>query len=117
MKAELEIIIGMKEANVLKLKTRLMENYTYQLSWIGEDLFMEQYKLEHYKAILEDVVKLGEQESMSYWLERFNGHINQDYNVRENSTGSLHREVSTWKFIATMQMLKELKQIIKHSNK
>jgi len=116
MKTDLEIIIGMKEVNVLKLKTRLMENYTYELSWIGEDLFMEQYKLEHYKAILEDVVKLGEQEAMRYWLERFNGHINQDYNVRENSTGSLHREVSTWKFIATMQMIKDLNHITKYRN-
>lgn len=113
MKLELEITIGMKEANVLKLKTRLFNNYTYELSWVGEDLFIEQYKLEHYKAILEDVVKLGEEESMRYWLERFNGHINQDYNVRENSTGSLHREVSTWKFIAIMQMIKELNKLNK----
>ena len=113
MKTELEIIIGMKEVNVLKLKTKLMENFTYQLSWLCEDLFIEQYKLEHYKALLEDINSEGKEYAFEYWLNRFNGHINQDYNVRENSTNSMSRETSTWKFIATMQMIKEFKQLNK----
>lgn len=111
MKTDLEIIIGMKEVKVLEMKTKLMENFTYQLSWLCEELYIEQYKLEHYKALLEDIKGVGSAPAFEYWLNRFNGHINQDYNVRENSTNSMSRETSTWKFIATMQMIKEFKQL------
>jgi hypothetical protein len=118
MRIELQNIVEQKELNVFEMNKKLIENVCYNLPWICEDLYIESYKLDHYKAILKDMVKdceLTYEEIFDYWITKFQNFISQDYNVRENSSGTMHREVSTWKFVATMQMLKELKQIVKYS--
>ena len=120
MKVELEKIVEQKEANVYEIKTKLMANVCSQLPWLCEDLYVESYKLDHYKAIVKDLKETKDMTNemiMEYWTNKFENFISQDYNVRENSTSTMHRETSTWKFIATIQMLKELNKLIKYSNK
>jgi hypothetical protein len=111
MKKHLESQIKYSEKKVTELKEKLINNFCYELAWIGEDLYKSQYKLEHYKKILSDLDKHSEEEVLNYWIEQFTNFISQCYNVRENSTGALSRECSTWKFICNMELLAELKSI------
>jgi hypothetical protein len=104
--------VKLSEQRVKALKEKLMEDFCYEFAWVCEDLYNEQYKLAHYKLILE-----GLQSShicntvLDHFKTRFEEFVTKDYNVRENSTGSLFREVSTFKFIATMQLLEFVKKI------
>ena len=107
----LESIIINSESKVTELKEALMNNFCYKLAWVGEDIYKTQYKLEHYKKILSELDKHSEEEVLNYWIEKFTNFISESYNVRENSTGSLFRECSTWKFICNMELLNELKSI------
>ena len=111
MKNNIENQIKYSEKKLTELKERLIVNFCYELPWIGEDIYKYQYKLEHYKTMLAELENESEEAVVKYWTERFTKFISETYNVRENSTGSLFREVSTWKFICNMELLKELKSI------
>lgn len=101
------------EKRINEYKEKLNENYCYYLSWVGEQLWIETFMNDHYKAIINELNNNNhsEKEVIEYWINVSENFISQSYNVRENSTGSLHRECSTWKFISHMNLLKELKSI------
>ena len=111
MKNYLESQIKFSDKKVTGLKETLMNNFCYHLAWIGEDIYKTQYKLEHYKKMLSELNEHSEEEVLNHWIEEFTKFISRSYNVRENSTGALFRECSTWKFICTMELLEELKSI------
>jgi hypothetical protein len=112
---ETQIILKSKinylEKQVTELKEKLMSNFCYHLAWIGEDIYKIQYQLEHYKKMLSELDKHSEEEVINHWINKFTEFISRSFNVRENSTGALFRECSTWKFICNMEMLEELKLI------
>jgi hypothetical protein len=104
----LEGIVKFREEALETAFASLKENFCYQLAWTGEDMFMNQYRLDHYKAILADLKGKNAEDVFQYWIGRFKTYISHPYNVRENSTGVLHREASTWKYMATMTLLEEV---------
>lgn len=108
MKNYLELKIINLEKELTELKEALMDNFCYKLPWIGEQIYKNQYKLEHYKKMLSELDEHSEKKILTYWIEEFTKFISRSYNVRENSTGSLFRECSTWKFICNMELLEEL---------
>lgn len=95
-------------------KAKLIENYCYYLSWVGEELWIDTFMVEHYNKIINEIEE-GEHPSIEvieHWVKRSQNFISESYNVRENSTGALHRECSTWKFIAHMNLIKSIKSLI-----
>ena len=105
----------MYEKNRASALARLAANVTFEFSWVGEDLFLASYKADQYARILmiQETNDCTLTEAVEHCIKDLERYISNDYNVRENSSGSLHREVSTWKFIASMQLVKELKSVIK----
>ena len=105
----------MYEKNRASALARLAANVTFEFSWVGEDLFLASYKADQYARILmiQETNDCTLTEAVEHCIEDLERYISNDYNVRENSSGSLHKEVSTWKFIASMQLVKELKSLIK----
>ena len=105
----------MYEKNRASALARLAANVTYEFSWVGEDLFLASYKADQYARILmiQETNDCTLTEAIEHSIEELERYISNEYNVRENSSGSLHKEVSTWKFIASMQLVKELKSVIK----
>jgi hypothetical protein len=95
------------------LLENLKENVSYQFAWIGEDLYMTSYKADHYQWIY----KMGSlegntiMEMLEYKIEELKSYVKHSYNVRQNSTGTLHREVSTWQYIASMELINELENL------
>lgn len=115
MKKQLENQIEFLEKKVNGCTEQLTKDFCHELPWVGEDLYISSYKLQQYKFILLDFnewSKTPEHEIINNWIKKYTTFISRPYNVRENSTGSLFRECSTWKFMCSMELLEELKNLI-----
>lgn len=96
----------------IKLMDDLSSDITYKFAWIGEELFKESLKADvylHIKNASQEELTL--EDAISERIKGIQQFLSSPYNVRENSSGSLHREVSTWKYIAFMEVLQELQSI------
>jgi hypothetical protein len=101
------------------LLAKLSENVVYQMPWVTEELFIASFKLSVYNMIphignvlTQNVDEICISQKVQWKIADLELHVSREYNVRENSSGSMHREVSTWKFIASMQLIKELKGLV-----
>ena len=113
IKNELQSTIRYNEIKIAEGQKKLAENFCHYFAWNGEDLYKLIFITDHYKTILKDMDEFGVEEVMTEYITRFEKFVSELYNVRENCTGALHREVSTWKFVAKMEMIKFLKTISK----
>jgi len=117
-KTELVLQALKSEERFLKLKIekdkgKLDSNYCYWFAWVGEDIWLDSYKYEFCKSIIQQIED-GDELSTAILERRINQlerYVSDVYNVRQNSTGSLHRESSTWQFIASMHLLSFLKSL------
>ena len=103
-------LIKNNQEKISEMVLKLATNFVHNFSWLGEDLFMRHFKNDMYKALLIDINEYGAKEVLTAEIERLKAYTSSPYQVRENSTGSLHREVSTWKFICKLQLLKEYEE-------
>jgi hypothetical protein len=71
---------------------------------------MRHFKNDMYNALLMDINEYGAKEALNTEIAKLKEYTRSAYQVRENSTGSLHREVSTWKFICKLQLLKDYEE-------
>jgi hypothetical protein len=94
----------------------LKANFCHQLAWKCEDMFMLSFKNENYQELIHAIEVLKEEEGLNTMIERFEQFLSHSFHVRENSTGVMHREASTWKFICTMELLKEFRNFKKSIN-
>ena len=108
------------QSRIDECKEKLNENYIYWLPWVGEQLWSETFMVEHYNIMIKEIEELvieeGKHETyevFQHWLNRSEKYVSESYNVRERSTGSLFNEVSTWKFICHMNLIKEIKSILR----
>lgn len=106
----IEGLIEFNQGKISKMNEKLTQNFVHNFSWYGEDLFMHHFKNDMYKALLIDINKFGAKGILTSEIERLKAYTSSPYQVRENSTGTLHREVSTWKFICMLQLLKEYEE-------
>jgi hypothetical protein len=104
------------QQRVDKMQDQLKENFVYHFPWIGEDLYKETYLISYYNSMLVDLVVESEDNVLEYTIANLKHYLRSSYNVRENSSGSLHREVSTWKFQANMDLLDQLEKFAKNNN-
>lgn len=104
------------ERRISEDQKKLNDNFVHYFSWCGEDLFMNNFKLQYYRGVIiesDENPDLPVETIIEHYIKTLNNFIAQTYNVRENSSGSLHREVSTWKFIASMEIAKYFKSLLK----
>jgi|LakMenE01Jun11ns_1017448.scaffolds.fasta_scaffold9815609_2 hypothetical protein len=106
----IEGLIEFNQGKISEMNEKLTRNFVHNFSWYGEDLFMHHFKNDMYKALLIDINEYGAKEVLTAEIEGLKSYTSSPYLVRENSTGSLHREVSTWKFICKLQLLKEYEE-------
>jgi hypothetical protein len=109
IKKELESKFKHNQIRIEEMKAKLNENYCHYFAWVGEDLFRLQFTNDHLECIISDLESIDEIEVVTEWTKRLQGHINP-HEVRENSTGSLFREASTYKFIVYLELLQLLKK-------
>ena len=114
---QLEFQITNNNQKIEKGFNALKENFCHHLAWKCEEMYILSYKTEHYKELINTIEVVGEDQGLDEWIERFENFTSHAFNVRENSTGTMHKEVSTWKFICIMELLKEFRQFKKSINK
>jgi hypothetical protein len=104
----IEHSIESNQEKISEMVLKLATNFVYNFSWVGEDLFMRHFKNDMYKALLADINEYGAKPALETEIAKLKVYTRSAYQVRENSTGTLHREASTWKFIGMLELLNEL---------
>lgn len=100
----------------VELLDKLADNVVYQMAWVTESLFEKAYKERVYDEINIMMIKCDDvdiAEAIDIKIKELQQFITTPHNVRENSSGTMHREVSTWKFIASIELIKELQGLVR----
>jgi hypothetical protein len=107
--------IDFYELRVSELMVKLESDYLYQLPWLGEEIYKYKYTIAYYKSMLNDLQSETDGVVLGYHTRKLLNYCRSPYNVRENSSGSLHREVSTWKFQCNLEIIEKLEQLTKNN--
>jgi hypothetical protein len=99
---------------IAPLQARLDEDFVYQLPWVGEELWQKSFESRYVSEVLKAMEGLEESTSSDnvcpvrqvifHNCKQLKAITTRPYNVRVNSTGSLHREVSTWQFQVQLEL-------------
>ena len=111
----LEKKIESEKVKIKDIQKRLDENFCYSFPWVGEELYKSHYLVNEYTRLLENINLDKVDESINFYLDYHKRFLGVKYNVREECSGSLHREVSTWKYICVMEMVEFITKISKIS--
>lgn len=100
--------------NIEKLQARLDEDFVYQLPWVGEELWQKSFEARYINEVIKAMEGLEQSTSSDnpcpvrqvifINCKQLKEITTRPYNVRVNSTGSLHREVSTWQFQVQLEL-------------
>lgn len=96
-------------------QAKFAENVVYYFSWLGEEIYKESYLVSYYNSMLNDLLTESEDNVLEYTIANLKQYCKSSYNVRENSSGSLHREVSTWKFQCNLELIDQLEKFAKNN--
>ena len=116
LEATLQNYVNYYSCRVNENQAKFAENVVYYFSWLGEEIYKESYLISYYNSMLNDLLTESEDNVLEYTIANLKQYCKSSYNVRENSSGSLHREVSTWKFQCNLELIDQLEKFIK-SNK
>ena len=118
LKTTIESILKYEKKKMNETIEKLNENYVSNFGWYGEEAFRLSYKVQQLTRIIDDM-KLDDVEDSDFelvvvkrYINSYETFIKTSYNVRVNSTGSLHREVSTWTYQTNLDLLNFLEQMI-----
>jgi hypothetical protein len=122
---ELESNLKYSDKKRVNLLNKFNEDFCYELGWNGELLWKLSFRCKEYSRLIKRIESnyydwlefnkdtIDTLETLQNFVDENMYFLSMSYNVRENSTGSLHREVSTYKFQETMEINNEIKSIIK----
>lgn len=123
--SELKSMLKHTNAKVESLQKKLSDDFVYGLAWYGEDLWKQSFRSKELTKLVTDIENnlldadsnLSTLDVLESWIDNIEVFLSRPYNVRENSTGSLHREVSTYRYQEIMEMMIEIKSIVKSAKK
>jgi hypothetical protein len=105
------------EYKVKDLQKLLNANFLENFDEVGENLYTYQYQIEEYKYHLlyfnnPNHANKSQQEKLKVIIDNYEVTLNRKGNVRTRSTNALTREVSTWIFIANLELKNWFKTLI-----
>jgi len=81
------------------LIAKITESTTYHIAWSTEELYRTAFRLDHISQAIDDLeAGRTDVQVCDYYIKYAERFLEHEYNVRENSSGSMFREVSTWKY-------------------
>jgi hypothetical protein len=97
------------EYKVKDLQKLLNANFLENFAEVGENLYTYQYQIEEYKYHLlyfnnPNHANKTQQEKLKVIISGYEVTLNRKGNVRTRSTNALTREVSTWIFLANLEL-------------
>lgn len=104
----LQAKIAQADHTIQKDQQRLAENFIHNFAWCGEALYKALWMSQYCKNMLEDCEVHGAEAVGNRMLKSLLSNVSRVYNVRVDSTGSLHREVSTWQYQLQLELLNDI---------
>lgn len=91
------------------LQKLLNANFLNNFAEVGENLYTYQYQIEEFKYHLlyfnnPNHANKSEQQKLKNIIGEYEATLNRKGNVRSRSSNALHREVSTWIYIANLEL-------------
>jgi len=117
--AEFKTQMQILARDIKKDEAKLHENFLHYFAWVGEDLWKMKYKHHLLQTIYsaavydDNSIEQDLKAEIKPRLEMLREECLKSYNVRENSTGALHRETSLWKFQANLELVDWLSRFVK----
>lgn len=97
---------------------KLQQDFALNFPWVCEDLWTANFQRDTYKYWLHEFETSNEtwQDFVQRELNHWKTFCSRPSNVRTNSTGALHREVSTWKFQCALEFIAILETLLNYKN-
>jgi hypothetical protein len=100
--------------SVSELQAKLDGDFLYYFAWVGEELWQKKYEAKYITEVLQAMEGLEQSTSSDnpcpvrqiilIQARQLRDITTRPYNVRVNSTGALHREVSTLQFQCQLEL-------------
>jgi hypothetical protein len=108
IKNEIANYIIFLENKITNLKKKLNQNFLSEFAFVCEELFTYEFQLQQliykFNFLCDNTIDGSEQKRIGIIIEEFEQFLNHAGNIRNNSNNSLHREVSTWKYAAILEL-------------
>jgi len=110
------------EYKVKDLQKLLNANFLENFAEVGENLYTYQYQIEEYKYHLlyfnnPNHANKHQQEKLKVIIGNYEVTLNRKGNVRARSTNALSREVSTWIYVADLELKNWFQQLVENDIK
>jgi hypothetical protein len=110
IQAEIASQINYLQNKIVEAETNLNKDFLYYFEWVSEELFMHKFKINELQFKLEFILNIEDQalviEECKMIIKSYERFLDSEYNVRSNSSGTLHRETSTWKYQSILELKK-----------
>lgn len=101
------------QRQIEKAKEQLAENFTHYFPWVAEQLYKNELVCVYVQRILRDMQEESAELVIRYRIEQNEQFLGQVYNVRKDSSGTMHRECSLWEYQTCLSFNQWLRQTAK----
>jgi hypothetical protein len=117
IKLEVKSKINYLQTKIDDAEKKLNQDFLYYFAWVSEELFIHKFQITALKFQLEFLFdinnELSELEECKIIIKSYENFLDSESNIRSNSSGTLHRETSTWKYQAIMELKKFYQNLTK----
>jgi hypothetical protein len=117
IQSEIQSEINYLQNKIIEAETSLQKDFLYYFEWVSEELFMHKFKINELQFKLEFILNIEDEalviEECKMIIKSYERFLDSEYNVRNNSSGTLHRETSTWKYQSILELKKFFVNLIK----
>ena len=109
--------INYLQNKIIEAETCLQKDFLYYFEWVSEELFMHKFKINELQFKLEFILNIDNKsliiDECKMIIKSYERFLDSQCNVRSNSSGTLHRETSTWKYQSILELKKYFQNLIK----
>lgn len=117
IKAEIAHEIVYLQNKINEAEANLNRDYLYYFEWVSEELFINKFKINELQFKLEFILNINDPflaiNECKMIIKSYERFLDSQCNVRSNSSGTLHRETSTWKYQSILELKKYFVNLIK----
>jgi hypothetical protein len=117
IKSEIASQINYLQNKIIDAETKLNQDFLYYFAWVSEDLFHYKFQINELQFKLEFILNIDSElsaiEECKIIIKGYEQFLDSQSNVRNNSSGTLHRETSTWKYQSILELKKFFVNLIK----
>jgi hypothetical protein len=115
--SEIQSQINYLQNKIIDAETKLNQDFLYYFAWVSEDLFHYKFQINELQFKLEFILNIDSElsaiEECKIIIKGYEQFLDSQSNVRNNSSGILHRETSTWKYQSILELKKFFVNLIK----